>query len=406
MLVLFRFKNYGPFKDEVAFDMRAIKAYKEHPYYLINGSNRDSLLKVASIYGANASGKSNFVDAYHYFRTIVSRSFQANNTGSEKSFLSHWHFPFFFDEATLDGDTEFEAVYYLDDNEYKYGFIYDSEKIKYEWLYKKSLKTNRTIPVIERDLNQIELGASVKKSCEKYLADIDDDVLALSFFSSLKLRTSVFKEVNYCVQSILPVSFSGDTQTDDMLEYYFAEEFDEDEKENLLAFLSAIDVGIKDVTVQKNKKDTLVYTSHAGKNDEMYAIPLELESDGTRRAITIYSLLRTAMLLEKGLIIDEFNNQLHPLLQKYLISLFCEANLNGQLIYTTHDTTFLDKQYMRRDQIWFTEKDENGESSLFSLAEFKVRNDKPFGKDYLGGVYGGIPMLKDFSFKENENGNG
>ena len=71
MLVLFRFKNYGPFKDEVVFDMRAIKAYKEHSYNVVNEENKDPLLKVVSIYGANASGKSNFVDAYKYYRTIV-----------------------------------------------------------------------------------------------------------------------------------------------------------------------------------------------------------------------------------------------------------------------------------------------------------------------------------------------
>ena len=86
--------------------------------------------------------------------------------------------------------------------------------------------------------------------------------------------------------------------------------------------------------------------------------------------------------------------------QKYLIDRFYDGTESGQLIYTTHDTCLLDKSYMRRDQVWFVEKNDRGESSLFSLSEFKVRNDRSFEKDYLGGVYGAIPILKDFSFTE------
>jgi len=129
-------------------------------------------------------------------------------------------------------------------------------------------------------------------------------------------------------------------------------------------------------------------------------LPLELESTGTRKAIAVYSFVRIAVTNGLGLMIDELNNQLHPLLQKYIIDLFYEESTQGQLIYTTHDTSLLDKRFMRRDQICFTSKSEAGESSLYSLAEFKIRNDKSFGADYLGGVFGGIPNLKDFSFKE------
>ena len=112
-----------------------------------------------------------------------------------------------------------------------------------------------------------------------------------------------------------------------------------------------------------------------------------------------------AIELGKGLIIDELNNQLHPLLQKYIIDLFYTSNTNAQLIYTTHDTTLLDKQYVRRDQIWFTNKNEYGESTLYSLADYKIRNDKSFTKDYLSGVYDAIPNLKKFSHWEDTNGN-
>lgn len=401
MLVMFRFKNYGPFKEDTTIDMRAIKSYKEHPYNLISACDDYSLLKVVAIYGANASGKSNFVDAYRCFSSIVRLSFQKNDKEDSTSVLEEQYFPFFFDDESNESNAEFEGIFHFEGSEYRYGFIYSEKRVEYEWLYKKSLTTNRQSKIFERDPEKVELGSSVKKACEKYLTDIDSDVLALSFFSSLKLRTHVFKETVYCISDFLPVSFSYDNEEDYMLNRYFDKDFDEDEKPKLLAFLKAIDVGIKDIKVEKNKSKLAVHTYHAGKNNEVYEFPLEIESDGTRRAIAIYSLVRIAALYGKGLIIDELNNQLHPLLQKYLIDLFYEESTHGQLIYTTHDTSLMDKQFMRRDQIWFTSKNSEGVSSLYSLAEFKIRNDKSFAKDYLEGIYGGIPILNAFSFKED-----
>ncbi len=400
MLVLFRLKNYGPFKEETIFDMRAIKSYKEHPYNLITECNGDALLKVVAIYGANASGKSSFVDAYTSFVDIVRASFQTKDKEESKSVLSSNYYPFYLDEDTAEGDIEFEAVYYFEGFEYRYGFIYNENRIEYEWLYRKSLTTKRQSRIIERSQNKIVLGTSVKKVCEKYTANIDSDVLALSFFSSLKLRSHVFKDTAYCILAILPVYLTCDRNTDYMLDRYFEKDFNEQEKPKLLSFLSAIDVGIKDIEVEKSKNSLSVYTYHVGKDNNMYRFPLDIESDGTRRAIALYSFVRIAVLHDKGLIFDEFNNQLHPLLQKYIIDLFHEESTCGQLIYTTHDTSLLDKQFMRRDQVWFASKNEAGESTMYSLAEFKLRNDKAFGRDYLSGIFGGIPILKDFSFRE------
>jgi AAA15 family ATPase/GTPase len=380
--------------------MRAVASYKEHPYNLIGENNGNALLKVVSIYGANASGKSNFVDAYGYFRQLVRDSFVKNNKDQDESVLESFFYPFFFDEESFENDTEFEATYHLGENEYRYGFVYTPKCIKYEWLYKRSLSTGRQSRIIERVGNKIELGSSVKKSCEKYLDDIDADVLALSFLSSLKLKTHVFTETAYCISDILPLSFAREDQTESMIDRYFEKDFDEEEKPHLLSFLKGIDVGIKDIEVSKNKDKIAITTFHKGVSGELYPMDFDIESDGTRRAIAIYSLVRIAALYGKGLMLDEFNSQLHPLLQKYIVDLFYEANTEGQLIYTTHDTTLLDKQFMRRDQIWFVSKDEEGKSSLYSLADFKIRNDKSFGKDYLGGIYGAIPILNKFSFQE------
>lgn len=401
MLVMFRFKNFASFKDEVVFDMRAIKSYKEHPYNLIRKTNGDEYLKVVGIYGANASGKTNFVEAYNSFLNIVLNSFRLHNKEKTESVLEENFFPFLLAADPGDSETEFEGVYRYEDYEYKYGFIYNKNKIVYEWLYRKSVLTSRQSKIIERTADKIELGSSIKKTCDKYVDDIDNNVLALSFFSSLKLRTHLFDDVVSCVTDILPVSFATQGQTDFMIQRYFERDYSESEKKKLLLFLAAIDVGIKDIRVKRNKDKLTVETCHVAGDGIKYYFPLSIESAGTLRAIALYSFMRIAVLQDKGLIIDELNIQLHPLLQKYLIDLFYQDDSEGQLIYTTHDTTLLDRQYMRRDQIWFTDKNDDGESTLYSLAEFRIRNDKSIEKDYLAGIYGGIPILSDFSIKED-----
>ena len=399
MLVQFRFRNFGPFKDEAVLDMRAIKAYKEHPYNLHKEENGDDLLKVVAIYGANASGKTKCIAAYSAFLQLIRRSFSMNDKGEKQSVLARHYIPFMLDHSSREENGEFEGVYHDDGQEYRYGFVFDEKSIKYEWLYKKSLTTRRQVRILERGPEGFELGASVRESCGKYLSDIDGDVLALSFFSSLKLKNPVFKKVVQCVAGVVPVFISSNEEINDVLRVYF-EDFSDAEKRDLLAFLHAIDVGIKDIEVEKSESNLMVYTYHIGKDNKRHMLTLGLESDGTRRAIAFYSAVQIALQQGNCLMIDEFNNQLHPLLQKYIVDLFYAENTQGQLIYTTHDTSLLDKQFMRRDQIWFANKNEVGESSLYSLAEFKIRNDKSFEKDYLGGVYGGIPNLKDFSFTE------
>ena len=100
--------------------------------------------------------------------------------------------------------------------------------------------------------------------------------------------------------------------------------------------------------------------------------------------------------------VDELNIKLHPLLLKFIVDLFYETGSRSQLIYTTHDTTLMDKKFFRRDQIWFVQKDEYGYSELTALSDFKVRSDASFEKDYLAGVYGGIPLLENFSMGEEK----
>ena len=116
----------------------------------------------------------------------------------------------------------------------------------------------------------------------------------------------------------------------------------------------------------------------------------------------LFIYARIAILNDKSIFVDELNVKLHPLLLKFIIDLFYTERSMAQLIYTTHDTTLMDKKFFRRDQIWFVQKDEFGYSELLALSDFKVRSDASFEKDYLAGVYGGIPLLKDYDMREVE----
>ena len=405
MLVLFRFKNFGPFKEEATLDMRAVKAYKEHPYNLISENHGQDFLKVVSIFGANASGKTNFIDAYHMFQKIARHSFQENNKDKKETFLSKCYNPFMLDTESTTEDTEFEAVYHDDEFEYKYGFSYNKERITSEWLYRTNLSTNRQSAILERIERKIVLGSSIKKTCEKYIDNIDTDVLSLSFFSSLRLKTKVFEKTLFCILEILPLRFNYIAESDAILDLLFDEHFEDKDKTILLDFLNAIDIGIKDISVERKEDGNNIYTYHFDKQGHKVRFHLDKESAGTRKAIVIFGLVKLAIVLGKGLLIDELNNQLHPLLQKYIIDLLYNSNTKAQLIFTTHDTTLLDKRYVRRDQIWFTDKNEFGESTLYSLADYKIRNDQSFTKDYLSGAFDAIPHLKKFTHWEDTDGN-
>ena len=374
MLVQFKMKNVLSFKEETIFDMTAISAYKEHPSNLIDIDTKEKFLRVAAIYGANASGKSNFVWALKLFRRIVSQSL--NNVDDEtESVLKKYSRPFSFEENK--GNSEFEIVQILGDEEYQYGFEYNSEKIVTEWLYRKNLKTNRKVMIFERAMQEVNLGASVRKKCEAYREQIPSETLVLSFFTSDDCENTNF------LDAILPRIIDN-------------------EKEKLLEFLAAIDIGIKDITYKKKEKETLFFTFHKGEDGELYPLNLYDESEGTIKSIMLYIHAHMAIISNYVLVMDELNVKLHPLLLKFFIDLFYNNDSMAQLIYTTHDTTLMDKKFFRRDQIWFVQKDELGHSELCALSDFKVRSDASFEKDYLAGVYGGIPFLKEFSLKEGE----
>ena len=238
MLVQFMIKNVLSFKEETILDMTAIYAYKEHSCNLIDIGAKERFLRVAAIYGANASGKSNLYFAMDYFQSIIAKSLNNVDDGARTAIETYYK-PFKFQKDNE--NSEFQIVVILGSFEYRYGFEYNSECIVTEWLYRKNLMTNRTAAIFERTTNMVEFGAAVRKECEIYKEQIPVETLALSFFNKLKLETEIFKEVYAGIMNtlVVPEKLCEDLR---ILQNFLPKFINyNNEKEKLLEFLNAID---------------------------------------------------------------------------------------------------------------------------------------------------------------------
>lgn len=395
MLIQFTLKNFLSFKEEATLDMSAINIYKEHEYNLMEITEKDKLLKVAAIYGANASGKSNIFSAFATFQKIIIESF--NNVAFDEKLPIHKYFrPFQFDKDK--NNTEFEIILLLDGCEYQYGFEYNDRQIVAEWLYRKKMSNGEKTALLERE-GDIKFNAEIKEECALYQQQIPSETLALTFLSRLRLKNNIMKKIYTAITDITIIS--GNYYNPVTIQKLLPNIISKD-KGNLLEFLSAVDTGIKNISYKQKDQNLYFCTTHMDEDGNHYRIPLYDESEGTIKSIIVYVQAKNAILNNKVVLIDELNAQLHPLLLKFIIDLFYTSKSESQLIYTTHDTTLLDQRFFRRDQIWFVKKDAQGHSTLTSLAEFKFPRNGSYGINYLAGVYGAIPQLHNFDIKAGD----
>ncbi len=392
MIIKFTMKNVLSFKDETTLDLSTVPSYKEHKENIIYLNFNETLLRIAAIYGANASGKSNLYYGMHLFQMIVLNSMNSVDE-IDKNILEKYYQPFAFEKES--DDSSFKIVLVNDSSEYTYGFSFNEKRITSEWLHKKNLNTNRLSKIIERYDDDIIIGASIRRECDRYRKQIPKETLALTFFSKLSLKTPIFKDVFKLIRGMVIVD------TDFYERHYVIEKLlpkiIDEKKEELITFLSVIDTGITDISYDLVDKKIEFFTTHIGKDGNKYHLNLYNESQGTIKSIIIFMFASSVIARNDVMVVDELNVKLHPLLLKFIVDLFKNPNSKAQLIYTTHDTTLMDKKFFRRDQIWFVQKDEYGYSELTSLSKFKIRSDASFEKEYLSGEYGGIPFLKDYS---------
>lgn len=406
MLIRFSFKNFKSFKNENCLDMEAT-SLKEHEYNIVKTENGD-YLKIAAIYGANASGKTNVLQAFSYMKkkVLVSDDSRINNNLSEENI-----FTFMINNAPISLEVEILAE---NNKIYKYGFEVLNNAIISEWLYEK--RVNKFYEIFDRTNNNIEVKDNKNKLLG--LANVDEKTLFLNVFAKIDKNNEDFNNVyNWFIDAnYLDL---GDPNFENALNNRISLKIIEDKKykEELLKFIKTFDATIDSINISPNSLEELKNTNgvvkvelvHNGEDGNKRALPLVLESNGTMKMFHLFDFFMDTLRNGRVLFVDELDAKLHPLLTRYIINLFhnSEKNIgNGQLIYSTHDTVNLNKETFRRDEIWFVEKDKNGVSELYSLSDYiiedengnakKVRNDATYNKDYLTGIYGAIPVLEEF----------
>ena len=395
MLIQFSVENFLSIKEKVVLSLLASKD-NEHPNHLI-ADETNRYLKSAVIYGANASGKSNVLNAFWFMVNYVLTSHnQQIHKAIDRS-------PFKFDPETPTRPSSFEVIFTTKGIRYAYGFSVTDKAVIEEYLY--YYPNGRQALIFERkDTKDF-----------RFTVDVDEQNTLKDRTSANKLYLSVAS--NWSYSKVIPVlewfaSCQIITKNSVADAYGLeAEQLKDDDYRHVIAsMLRVADFGIQSLQMrdtepapsQRNDIFTNIEAIHTVQDTEgntsSYALNMAEESDGTNSYFKLIGVVKK--VLDEGtlLVADEMDAHLHPLLTKHLVSLFnsVEFNPNGaQLIFTSHNTNLLDLDVLRRDQIWFTEKDEQtAATDLFSLYDFSIRKDAKVEKGYLIGRYGAIPFIK------------
>lgn len=422
MLIEFSVANYRSFKDLVTLSMLAssIKEHEEQNTFLFNGLR---LLKSAAIYGANASGKSNLIRAMSFMRKFILRSSTEGQIGMA---IPVEHFRL---STECDGNPSFfEIIFIHNDMKYRYGFESDQTRVYSEWLFSTDLTASKAkeSKLFYREKDSIRVWPKFR---------VSHDVVSQTRPNALFL--SVSAQYNSPSAAVIFEWFSkfniiSGLEFKTYINFTLKQTKQPESKKLIAEFIKLADLDITGIQVEENDipaeiiekivgdfseefkmelesaKINKVFTHHKKYNHEGKQISTENfelhrhESDGTQKFLALAGPVLDTILRNGILIVDELDARFHPLLTRSIIRFFHQT-ANAQLVFNTHDTNLLQKQFFRRDQIWFTEKDKYESTDLYSLVEYKldnegsVRKDASYGKDYIAGKYGAIPFLGDFS---------
>lgn len=410
MLVEFRVKNFKSIRDEQVLSLVAGSDKSHEETHVVNTkAGKLRLLKSAVIYGANASGKSNLVDAFDYMCLWVLGGYRKPTK-------------FRLDANSKNEPSEFEATYIENGIRYQYGFSLLEERVAEEWLL-----------VYESDKPQEWFS-------RKFSSDTGEDVYKFSTY--LKGQKKTWEKATRAESLFLTTAVMLNSDQLRLVDHLFATTFilnageiffseeniallkNKEFKERVLSLLSGADLGIADISIlvetarvlnmekrvfeeeNQNLRPVFSHRTNAGGREffELYE-----ESAGTRQLFNLSFHILEVVNEGGTLIVDELESSLHPLLLRFVVNLFNSAeNKNGaQLIFTTHDAGLLDNKIFRRDQIWFTEKDDSHATVLYPLTDFSPRKNEALASGYLSGRYGAIPFLSDFKIGEaRDSGDG
>ncbi len=419
MLVEFNVKNYRSIKDNERLSMVATKdtSHQESNCMQSEISSIPKLVRAATLYGANASGKSNLISALAFMRSMVETSAINIREGQALNVS-----PFRFDSKMNNEPSEFEVTFIDNHIRYQYGFSLNSTRVIREWLLvyieRKAQRWFERQYDNGKDKDIWYIGSHLAGGKQRQLWSESTRGNALFLSAAVNLNSEQLRPIfNWFVNKL--VIIGSNTQPSPLYTMKCVQ--NEIEKPQIIQLLQAADLGISDVqikmqkgqqyqvklhpetdiAIEKKPADLLSATLfHEGKNNTSVSFELNEESHGTQRFFAYAGPVLDILRDGKVLVVDELDGSLHPKLVRFLLHLIQNSKLNknnAQLIFTTHNTSLLDIALFRRDQIWFMEKDQEQASRLYPLTDFSPRKGEALEKGYLLGRYGALPIFGEFN---------
>ena len=420
MILEFTLENYRSFYGKKTLVLEADKALKECSDTNLFEYNKHTLLRSLALYGANSSGKSNLVSAMHTMARCVLLSVKLNDNEELE------YDPFLLLKGN-DSPTMFEIVFLKGDYYYRYGFRYNLVRIVDEWLFKKTTPRSKEQMLFVRneegicvDENNFPEGAGYEEKtndnrlflslCQQLGGEISRQVI--SWFQSDFNVISGLNNQQYRAYSKL-FFHKKESLSAEALDFFqklrlgfnniLTHEEDPNIPQDLPTELKAIFQ--RETQGKKNIELDSVHNVYSEKGKVIGTINFSFEdreSSGTNKLFDLSGPIFETLYSGAVLVIDELDAKMHPLISQYIIELFNNPETNpknAQLIFTTHDTHLLSQKILRRDQIWFTEKDAKEQTDLYSLMDIvlpdgtKPRNDANYERNYIAGRYGAIPYI-------------
>ncbi|MDE7417434.1 MAG: ATP-binding protein, partial [Lachnospiraceae bacterium] len=406
-LLEFKCSNHRSIKEEVKFSM--VAGSDNTSEELLKEFGNLKILRSAVIYGANGSGKSNFISALSFMRDLVSNSI---NHQPGQGILQFPH-----KLSTREIPSEYNIQFVKNDVRYAYGFSVKQNLVQDEYLY--YFPKGRQVKIFERNGMEVKPGDRYKAAFDVSISILKENRLFLSCaanYSNVKEIEDAFMFFNRDI-----IVYNPDLNK--WLRYSMDIMRDSDIKTAFVKVLQAFGTGIKDLKVLPidlpqgvQSLDTLKEVSGLLGNDKIEAkvvydkFEVDLmteESAGVRRLVQLLCPIMDILGNGNILVCDELETSLHESVIFQIIQLFqyFPKDKFAQLIFSTHDTSLLDTELFRRDQVWFTQLNEERATDLYSLVEIKnVRKTENLAKGYVSGKYGAIPMLNRNFFQKLEEG--
>lgn len=402
MIAEIKFKNMFSFRDETVLSFEADKSKDLESYHVVELAPDVKLLKLAVIYGANASGKSNIIKVCDFIRSFITC------TPLNKAELIKI-VPFLLNRTSKEQVSEFSVSFYAMNGDkairYVYSVLLETTHIVRETLIYYLSQQPATVfeRSMENNVSSIKFGQKVKISTAAKEEITLKCLPNMSVFAAYMQVNTNIAEMETALQYLTKQMMPAIVPTSSLSRYAEEAIKKETAKEYILRYLQEADFNISNISSkeQETKKGVVNYTMYQHKvssglgGNDYYEFPELYESDGTIRTFGLASQIQNSIGSNAFLAVDEIESSLHPKLIEYMIERFLKESKQAQLLLTTHyDGLLGEEDLLRKDNIWFAEKNTDGASVLYPLTDFKGLNRiSSLQKAYKFGKFGAVPNL-------------